>query len=79
MMPGLDGLEVLRRVRRADPAMQVLLFSGHASREIALEAWRSGAAGFVSKPFVPDQFLGAVAKAIDRTRRARWEPMPQSS
>lgn len=79
MMPGLDGLEVLRRVRRADPAMQVLLFSGHPSRELAREAWRSGAAGFVSKPFVPDQFLRAIAKAIDRTRRARWEPTPQSS
>lgn len=79
MMPGLDGLEVLRRVKGDDPAMQVLLFSGRPSREIALEAWRSGAAGFVSKPFVQDQFLGAVAKAIDRTRRARWEPTPQSS
>ncbi len=56
-MPGLDGLEVLRRARRIRPDCEVVLMTAHASVDLARRALLRGAADFVTKPFSPQTAL----------------------
>ncbi|HMR67799.1 MAG TPA: response regulator, partial [Anaerolineae bacterium] len=52
-LPGLSGLEVLRRVAELRPDIRVILISAHGTVENAVEAMRLGAVDFIQKPFVP--------------------------
>ena len=70
-MPDVDGLEVLRRIRATDPDCQVILMTGHASIETAIEAIKHGAMDYLSKPFDFDRLealLRRVHSEIDRRR-----------
>jgi DNA-binding NtrC family response regulator len=70
-MPEVDGLEVLRGIRAADPNCQVILMTGHASLETAIEAIKLGATDYLSKPFDFDRLeklLAGVRDEIDRRR-----------
>jgi len=49
-MPGMDGLEVLRRVKKARPPIQVVILTGHGSDQDAESARRLGAFGYLRKP-----------------------------
>src|SRR6056297_683613 len=49
-MPGLDGLEVLSRIRENDPSALVVMISGHGTIETAVDATRAGAFDFLQKP-----------------------------
>src|SRR3954468_18594219 len=59
-LPGLGGLELLRRLGRAAPKVPVLIFSQHAEAIYATRAMEAGAQGFVSKNAMPEEFLEAV-------------------
>lgn len=59
-MPGLNGLDATRQVRRAAPATRVLIFSGFIEEEQLVEALRVGAAGYVLKNADPDEVILAV-------------------
>lgn len=54
-MPKRSGLEVLRSIRRLYPKVPVIMISGYASIENAVEATRLGASNFIPKPFTPDE------------------------
>ena len=62
-----DGLEVLAKLLKAQPTLNVVLFTAYANIATAVEAMRRGAYDFVPKPFTPDQIRGILAK-IDKTR-----------
>lgn len=49
-MPGIDGIEALKHIKKARPEMQVILLSGHATVEKGIEAMKLGAMDFVEKP-----------------------------
>lgn len=51
MLPGISGLEVLRRVKRACPEAKVVMMTGLPHAEVRLQARQGGACGFVTKPF----------------------------
>jgi two-component system response regulator HydG len=80
MVP-VDGIEVVRRLREADPEATVLVVSAHGTIAIAVEAMREGAIDFIEKPFPPEVLRVRVEKAIEiarerrgaRTARARAE------
>src|SRR4051812_29737777 len=62
-----DGLELLGRLLKAQPSLNVVMFTAYANIATAVEAMRRGAYDFVPKPFTPDQIRGILAK-IDKTR-----------
>jgi DNA-binding NarL/FixJ family response regulator len=59
-LPGLGGLELLRRLARIAPKTPILVFSQHAEAIYATKALEAGARGFVSKNALPEEFLEAV-------------------
>jgi DNA-binding NtrC family response regulator len=69
-MPGLDGLGLLTRIKEAHPEVPVIVLTGYASIDSAVEAMRRGAADFLSKPFVPDELVFKVQKALAWERLA---------
>lgn len=67
-MPGMDGMEVLRRIRRDYPSTLVVVITGFATVETAIEAMKEGAYDFIPKPFEPDQLRIVVNRAWDNIR-----------
>ncbi|MFC1633521.1 sigma-54-dependent transcriptional regulator [Planctomycetota bacterium] len=65
-MPGLDGMEVLHKIKQAYPEMVVIVITGYATVESAVEAMRSGAYDFLPKPFTPESLRAIVRRALDR-------------
>ena len=65
-MPGIDGLELLRRLSERDDDLPIILISGHADVATAVAAVKRGAYDFLSKPYAPDQLVTCVRRALDR-------------
>jgi two-component system, NtrC family, response regulator AtoC len=59
-MPGMDGMEFLRRVRGAYPEIPVIMITAHGSVPVAVEAMKAGASDFVLKPFERQELLDTV-------------------
>jgi len=68
MLPDMNGMEVLRRVRADNAPCAVIIITAHGSVNIAVEAMRNGAYDFLVKPFTPDRLLVTVANAAERLR-----------
>ncbi len=64
-MPGMDGLDVLARLREADPGAVVIMISGHGTIGTAVEATRKGAYDFLEKPLDTDRLLVTLRNALD--------------
>jgi two-component system response regulator FixJ len=63
-MPGIDGLELLRRIKAAHPGLPVVIITGHGDVPLAVEAMKLGAADFVEKPFDDERLIGVVQAAL---------------
>jgi len=63
-MPGMEGLEVLRRVRETDPNACVIMATAYGTIELAVDAMKAGARDFLRKPFTPEVLRGAVAGTL---------------
>ena len=69
-MPGISGMEVLSRVREIDPQAIVVVITGYATIDTAVEAMKAGAYDFLPKPFSPDEFRLIVNRALERRQLA---------
>jgi two-component system nitrogen regulation response regulator NtrX len=67
-MPGMDGLEVLSRVKAANDSVPIVIVSGHATIETAVEATKKGAFDFIEKPLSRDRIDVSVRNALDQSR-----------
>lgn len=67
-MPGMDGMQFLKRLMSVDSALPVIMITGHGDVPMAVEAMRVGAFDFLEKPFNPDQ-MTELAKKATNTRR----------
>ncbi|MDY6825481.1 MAG: response regulator [Thermodesulfobacteriota bacterium] len=65
-MPGLDGMDVLREIRAMDETILVIIITGFATVETAIEAMKQGAYDFIPKPFDPAQLRMVVERAQDK-------------
>jgi two-component system nitrogen regulation response regulator NtrX len=65
-LPGMDGIEVLRRLREHDTELPVIMISGHGTIATAVEATRHGAFDFIEKPLSKERLLVAIRNALDR-------------
>ncbi len=65
VMPGIDGVETMRRIVEFDPTVRVLTSSGHCSKSDVAAFISMGARGFLPKPYTRDEFLGTVKRVID--------------
>jgi two-component system, NtrC family, nitrogen regulation response regulator NtrX len=64
-MPGLDGLDVLAKLRHHDPHAVVVMISGHGTIDTAVEATRKGAYDFLEKPLDTDRLLVTLRRALE--------------
>ena len=63
-MPGMDGIETLRRMKAAQPETPVIMMSGHATISTAIKATKFGASDFIEKPLELDLVLNAIRRAL---------------
>lgn len=69
-MPGLSGMEVLKKIKQEYPEVVIVVITGYATVESAVEAMRSGAYDFIPKPFTPTGLRAIVERALDRRELA---------
>ena len=67
-MPGMDGIETLREMKRKRPLMEVILLTGHASVESGMQGMQLGAFDYVMKPAEFDDIMEKVRQAFERKR-----------
>lgn len=68
-MPGESGIELVRHVRHAHPDVAVVMITGYPSIETAVEAVKSGAEEYLTKPFTDEELLAAVDRALEGAAR----------
>ena len=68
MMPGLGGVETLKRLRELQPAMSVVMATGYATAETALKSMKLGAVNYLAKPYELKDLLAVLERAIGRGR-----------
>ena len=73
-MPGIDGMEVLERVKKEHPHVQVIILTGHGSDKEEKEARRLGAFEYLQKPADTSQLLTTVRSAWSKSLQARGVP-----
>jgi len=68
VMPDMDGLEALKKIRALDPDIEVIIITGYGTIQSAVESIKAGAFHFLSKPFVPDDLRNLVSRALEKRR-----------
>jgi two-component system sensor histidine kinase/response regulator len=67
-MPELDGFEVIKRVRKIDPDVVIIVITGYATIETAVDAMKMGAYDFLPKPFTPNELRLIIDRGFERWR-----------
>jgi two-component system response regulator HydG len=68
VMPDLDGLETLKKIKSVDNDCEVIIITGYGSIPTAVEAMKAGAFHFLSKPFAPDDLRTVLTRALEKRR-----------
>jgi two-component system response regulator FixJ len=69
-MPGIDGIELLKRMKALDSPFPIVVMTGHGDVPLAVEAMKLGAVDFLEKPFEDDRLIGMVEIAIRQAETA---------
>lgn len=72
-MPGIDGMELIARIKEIRPETDIIMITGYSSIESAVKAMSLGAFNYLPKPFTPAELSGITARAIERRRLLREE------
>jgi DNA-binding NtrC family response regulator len=68
-MPGMSGVETLREIKRRYPLIEVIMLTGYATIETAIEGMKLGAYDYLIKPCEMDELLGKVGEALEKRRK----------
>ncbi|HHY92477.1 MAG TPA: response regulator [Firmicutes bacterium] len=72
-LPGMDGMEVLRRLKARDPSVKVIMMTAYATIETAVEAMKLGAVDYLKKPFTPEEIRLLVGQVLEREQLSEEE------
>jgi anti-anti-sigma factor len=72
-MPGMDGIEVLKRIKHLNPATEVIVITGHGDMDLAIQALNLNATDFINKPVKKDALDAALKRAEERLASGRQE------
>jgi len=78
-MPGIDGLELQRRLKASGVRLPLIIMTGHADVPLAVEAMKAGAVDFIEKPFGDEVMLRAIERALETWRNASSENQESSA
>jgi DNA-binding NtrC family response regulator len=78
-MPGMDGLDLQRRIREAHPDAAIIIMTAYASAETAVEAMKQGAHDYIIKPFEPEKLEHVIRSAAERKDLLRESRGPRGS
>ena len=72
-MPDTDGIEVLKRIKEEWPDTEVIMITGYQTINTAVQAIKLGAFDYIEKPFVPNDIVEAIEKALTNKREKRQD------
>ena len=72
-MPGMDGIEVLQKIKEIDPAAEVIIITGHGDMDLAIQALSLDATDFINKPIKQGNLDAALKRAEERISQAQSE------
>jgi DNA-binding NtrC family response regulator len=76
-MPDMGGMLILRDIKKAKPSTPVIIITGYANVQTAMQAMKLGAAEYIEKPFTPDQLFKAVDTAVNQAAAlVKDQPVP---
>ena len=70
MMPGINGMELLKSLKSVSPAVQVVMITGYPTMKNTLQAMQIGAFEFLPKPFLPHDLRNLVVRALEARDKA---------
>lgn len=73
LMPGMDGIETLREIKKITPETEVIMLTGHASVEVGIEGMKAGAFNYIMKPFDPNELVTEINLAYEHRRILKKE------
>jgi DNA-binding NtrC family response regulator len=76
-MPGMDGIAALREIKKLSPDVEVLLLTGHATVESAVEGLEAGASDYLVKPCNLDELIRKVNDAFEKRRHLKGGSKPR--
>ena len=70
-MPGMDGIELLRKIKRQNPDTEVIMITGHGDIDLAIQSLKHEATDFITKPISDDVLEIALNRVIERISMKR--------
>ena len=73
LMPGMNGIDTLKEIKKIKPRTEVIMLTGHASVEAGIEGMKAGAFNYIMKPFDPNELVTEINLAFEQRRIMKKE------
>ena len=73
LMPGMNGIDTLKEIKKLKPRTEVIMLTGHASVEVGIEGMKAGAFNYIMKPFDPSELVAEINLAYEQRQIMKKE------